>query len=100
MDDIWASYYIESLNYKVVYNKPTVYQDRNDHDLSIDLEKEMVGYKNTLTFLQRLNDIEVTGSTVIEMYSSIIEGIKDLSFISEEMSSFQRAWLEDIEKIL
>ena len=34
MDDIWASYYVESLGYKVVYNYPTVYQDRNEHAVS------------------------------------------------------------------
>ena len=104
MDDIWASYMsqrvMRELRSNTLFTGPTVYQDRNDHDLSTDLEKEMIGYRNTLTFLQRLNDIEVTGNTVIEMYASIIEGIKDLSFISEEMSNFQRVWLEDIEKIL
>lgn len=45
MDDIWASYYIESLGFKVVYDKPTVFQERNEHDLVKDLEDEMLGYR-------------------------------------------------------
>ena len=54
MDDIWASYYVESLGYKVVYNYPTVYQDRNEHDLTIDLKKEVIGYENNLKLLNEL----------------------------------------------
>ena len=54
MDDIWASYYVESLGYKVVYNHPTVYQDRNEHDLTIDLKKEVIGYENNLKLLNEL----------------------------------------------
>ena len=54
MDDIWASYYVESLGYKVVYNFPTVYQDRNEHDLTIDLKKEVIGYENNLKLLNEL----------------------------------------------
>ena len=55
MDDIWASYYVESLGFKVVYNYPTVYQDRNEHDLTIDLKKEVIGYENNLKLLNELN---------------------------------------------
>ena len=55
MDDIWASYYVESLGFNVVYNYPTVYQDRNEHDLTIDLKKEIIGYENNLKLLNELN---------------------------------------------
>ena len=54
MDDIWASYYVESLNYKVVYGKPTVYQERNDHNLINDMKKEYIGYENNLELLKDL----------------------------------------------
>ena len=37
MDDIWASYYVEAKGLKVVYNKPSVYQLRNEHDLTKDM---------------------------------------------------------------
>ena len=44
MDDIWASYYVESLGFKVVYSEASVYQDRNEHDL---IELSIVNvYKN------------------------------------------------------
>ena len=51
MDDIWGAYALqqdlkESHGNFVVYNKATVYQDRNEHDLTIDMEEEMIGYRN------------------------------------------------------
>lgn len=54
MDDIWASYYIQSKGYKVIYNKPTVYQERNNHNIIEDMENEIIGYKNTEKLLDSL----------------------------------------------
>ena len=54
MDDIWASFYVQSLGYKVVYSKPTVYQKRNVHNLINDFSQEYIGYKNSLNLLKSL----------------------------------------------
>jgi hypothetical protein len=56
MDDIWGAYILQ--NYfpgSVVYNKATVYQDRNEQDLVTNLENEVIGYRNTLNLLNDLN---------------------------------------------
>lgn len=55
MDDIWASYYVQSLGHKVVYDIPTVYQDRNVHNLIDDMKKEYLGYENNLNLVHDLN---------------------------------------------
>jgi len=103
MDDIWASYMsqrvMREIGTSVLFTKPTVYQDRNIHDLSKDLEREVIGYRNTLSFLNALNEIDVFGNNTLEMYSCIVEGIKDLPFISREMTAFQRDWIEDISSL-
>ncbi len=57
MDDIWGSYAIQQdLKKKygnfVAYCSASVYQDRNQHDLTIDMEEEMIGYKNNLDLLR------------------------------------------------
>lgn len=53
MDDIWASYVLQrQFPDSVVYGRASVYQARNDHDLSKDLEKEMIGYKNNKEFVE------------------------------------------------
>lgn len=56
MDDIWGAYALQQDLFEkygrfVVYNKATVYQERNPHDLTIDMEQEMLGYKNNIRLL-------------------------------------------------
>ena len=54
MDDIWASYYVEAKGFKVVYNKPSVYQLRNIHDLTKDMIKEYIGYEQNLKLIKEI----------------------------------------------
>ena len=54
MDDIWASYYVEAKGYNILYNKPSVYQQRNVHDLTKDMKKEYIGYENNLNLIREL----------------------------------------------
>jgi hypothetical protein len=46
MDDIWASFYLQSMGFKVIFAEATVYQERNEHDLTIDFQNELLGYIN------------------------------------------------------
>jgi len=66
MDDIWASYFMEALGFKVVYNKATVYQDRNPHDITSDFVKEFKGYVNTMHLLK---DMKKDGSSIMNYLS-------------------------------
>lgn len=57
MDDIWGSYILQYyFPNSMIYNKATVYQDRNMQDLVTNLEKEVIGYRNTLKFLDNLSN--------------------------------------------
>lgn len=49
MDDIWSSY-VAQLHFpnSLIYNNASVYQERNVQDLITNLEKEVIGYRNTL----------------------------------------------------
>jgi hypothetical protein len=57
MDDIWGGYYAQSkIGFdKLIYNRASVYQDRNVQDLIRNLENEIIGYRNTLDFTQSPN---------------------------------------------
>jgi hypothetical protein len=54
MDDIWASFYVLSKGFKVIYNKASVFQKRNVHDLTKDMLKEFIGYENNLNLIKDL----------------------------------------------
>ena len=52
MDDIWAAYYLQAKGFRAVWNRASVYQDRNIHDLVRDMKQEYVGYENNLKLVQ------------------------------------------------
>ncbi len=59
MDDIWGSYILQHhFPNSVVYDVATVYQDRNLQDLVTNLENEVIGYRNTLDFIESNGDYE------------------------------------------
>jgi hypothetical protein len=54
MDDIWPGYYLQALGHQVVYHRPSVYQERNQHDLIRDMRDEYIGYENNLKLIGAL----------------------------------------------
>lgn len=50
MDDIWAAYHCSK--YPVVYAPASVYQERNQHNLVSDMKAELLGYENSLKFVE------------------------------------------------
>jgi hypothetical protein len=54
MDDIWGSYYCQAKGHKVLYNRPTVFQDRNVHNHLVDFSKELDGYLNNQKLIKNL----------------------------------------------
>jgi len=53
MDDIWGGYLLQQkFKDSLIYNCSTVFQDRNEQDLIKNLEWEIIGYRNTIDFLQ------------------------------------------------
>ena len=70
MDDIWGSYYLQRHipRGSIVFDKPTVYQDRNEQDLVRNLENELLGYRNTLKYINGEFDLPDQTKTFIENY--------------------------------
>jgi hypothetical protein len=54
MDDIWAAYYVQARGARVVFGAPSVYQQRNVHDLVKDMRAEYLGYENNLRLCEDL----------------------------------------------
>jgi len=57
MDDIWASYLLQShFPDCVIYGEATVYQKKNEQDITQNITDELIGYKNTFNFIKNLNN--------------------------------------------
>lgn len=59
MNDIWGAYIFEYYcPNSVIYNRSSVFQDRNPHDLTKDLVDEILGYKNTLNLIKDIKNYQ------------------------------------------
>jgi len=55
MDDIWGAYFMQQqFPNSVVFGDPTVYQARNEQDLSKNLKDEITGYSLTMKLIEHL----------------------------------------------
>jgi hypothetical protein len=54
MDDIWAAFYLQAKGAVVVFGQPSVYQQRNIHDLVKDMKAEYAGYEHNLSIVTEL----------------------------------------------
>jgi hypothetical protein len=71
MDDIWGGYILQHhFPNSVIYAPASVYQDRNVQDLVTNLEKEIIGYRNTLHLVQNLVNFEsIIPKETLEFYN-------------------------------
>tara|TARA_R100000951_G_scaffold83290_1_gene71044 strand:- start:7421 stop:8503 length:1083 start_codon:yes stop_codon:yes gene_type:complete len=90
MDDIWGGYHLQKVMRqlrgeaaKVVYGKPTVTQERNEQDLITNLEKEVIGYRHTLDFIN-----EPLDDTLL---------LPDVDYIPENTKAFYKVYIDSFD---
>lgn len=65
MDDIWAAYVVQAVfPDSVAFCKASVLQDRNPHDLTKDLEAELIGYRHSGDFANWLSESDMSQPTL------------------------------------
>ena len=79
MDDIWGSYYLQKKIKKpfIVFSNSSVIQKRNDHNFAVDLKNEIIGYLNTLKFINNGYNkvLPARAKKALETYLSITNKI-------------------------
>jgi hypothetical protein len=74
VDDIWGSYLLQmnsTFEHEyIVYNKPTVYQNRNEHDLMKDFEAEVFGTIHVEAFLAGKDVLSDASKRAIDIYKA------------------------------
>lgn len=103
-DDIYASLIVQRVarerNLHVHFGQPFTYQQRNEHDLLLDLKAEISGMENTTKLADLLDSIILKGRSVIEDTRTIYQTLLHCSFIPEASVRAGLAYLEDCESIL
>lgn len=105
MTDIWRSFVAQriawTMNWKINFHEPTVYQERNEHNLMKDFEDEIPGYlgnEKIVKLLQSLylkKGIENINENLLVCYESLIKH----GFIKKEELNLLQIWIKDLKAL-
>lgn len=102
MTDIWRSFVaqrvMQARGQGVLFHGPTVYQERNEHDLQRDFSDELSGYLHNLVIREALLEIrmlehESTRVMMERCYEVLIRN----GWVNAGEELLLRAWLDDLD---
>ena len=105
MTDIWRSYVAQRISWEcgwsILYHEPTVWQERNEHNLMKDFEDEIPGYTNNFNICKELQALTLQ-SGVENIYANLItcyQKLIDINVIGKEEMVLLKTWISDISKL-
>lgn len=103
MCDIWRGFVASRIcwanGWRILFHGPTVWQERNEHNLLKDFADEMVGYLNNTAMCDLLAalDIRPGPENLPENLMTCYRALIDHGWIGSGELPLLAAWLEDIE---
>ncbi len=105
MTDIWRGFVAQRIawenGWSVLFHSPTVWQERNDHDLMRDFEEEVPGYLNNSLIARELESLELApglaalGDNLMSCYDRLVA----LELVGPEELTLLEAWNSDFQAI-
>jgi len=104
-DDIFASYVGQKIawkyNYLVKHGNPLAMQDRNQHNLILDLEQELLGMKIQEQFFKALNEFKLIGeSPLADLKNLVYFLLNKIPLLPHNLRTQIDTWEYDINTIL
>jgi hypothetical protein len=106
MTDIWRSFIAQRIawanEWAVLFHEPTVWQERNEHNLMRDFKDEVPGYLNNSAICNALGQLDIKpgvehlGENLLTCYERLVS----MSLVGEQELALVAAWLEDLKAVL
>ncbi|NEP46076.1 MAG: DUF288 domain-containing protein, partial [Okeania sp. SIO2H7] len=106
MTDIWRSFVAQRIcwenGWRVLFYSPTVYQERNEHNLMRDFEDEVSGYLNNDKIAKSLAEINLKSgeANLLDNLSKCYDALIGLGVVKPEEAELVEAWARDLTAIL
>jgi hypothetical protein len=106
MTDIWRSYVAQRIawecGWSVLYHEPTVWQERNEHNLMKDFEDEIPGYTNNYNICKELQNLQLKSGkeNIFENLISCYQKLIEINVIGKEEMDLLKAWIKDLGSLL
>lgn len=105
MTDIWRSFVAQRVaweqGWSVLFHGPTVWQERNEHDLMRDFRDEVPGYLHNASIREALARLELRpgASNVPANMRACYAKLVEMNLVGESELELLDAWLEDLEAV-
>lgn len=105
MTDIWRSYVAQRIawecGWSVLYHEPTVWQERNEHNLMKDFEDEIPGYSNNKKIGAELAALKLKPGkeSIFENLLTCYQKLIDIQVVGAEEMPLLKAWISDLRKL-
>lgn len=105
MTDIWRSYIAQRIawecDWNILFHNPTVWQERNEHNLMKDFEDEITGYLNNMNICKELNNLSLKkgNENIFDNLVTCYQKMIELKMIDEKELIILNAWINDFKKI-
>ena len=104
MTDIWRSFVAQRIlawcGSGVMFHWPTVWQERNDHDLHRDFLDETPGYSHNAEIRQELNGLSFGADTSVRtMMECCYQAMIRKEWVGKAEELLLQAWFQDLESI-
>ena len=103
MTDIWRSFVaarcLDALGHPLAFRRPTVVQERNEHDLMRDFEAEIDGYLRNREIVERLAALDLGGLTAGQMLRRCYEELAAMGLVDHDELVLVDLWLDALGSI-
>ena len=106
MTDIWRSLVAQRIaweyGWKIAFRSPTVYQERNRHDLLKDFHDEVPGYLHNSALASALQSLELSGKQedVFENLRACYRRLVGMGLVGDGEPELLEKWIRDLEDLL
>lgn len=105
MTDIWRSFVAQRIcwlnDWAILFESPTVRQERNTHDLMRDFAEELPGYLNNRRIADALSELELKpgAPSIADNMRICYQRLIDMGLVGEAELPLLDAWHTDIEAL-
>jgi hypothetical protein len=106
MTDIWRSFIAQRIawttEWAIAFRGPTVWQERNEHDLMRDFRDEVPGYLNNISICESLDQLSLQpgvrniGTNLRICYEKLVR----MEIMPQEELELVDAWLADLKDVI
>ena len=105
MTDIWRSFIAQRIawanDWAILYHEPTVWQERNEHNLMRDFRDEVPGYLNNSAICEALDNLSLQPGRahLNDNLRVCYEQLVSMKLLGQQELELLEAWLDDLEEI-